>query len=134
MSFISNLEQSAVHLGEFLSGEFGQLVKELEPIAKSAATGVLAQLLPDAVKIVTDIASGQLDSSAKKEAAVAALGAKAESLGLAAGGSVLSAAVELGLQVAAAQSPAVAATLSQPAASGAASAAAGSSAPAGAAS
>jgi hypothetical protein len=118
MSLFSSLGQSIEHLGQFLSGEFGKLIQELEPIAKTDVTNALASLIPLAIPIVTELASGQLSSTDKRNAALASLGSAAESAGISVGTSVLNSAIELGLQIAATQSPVVAASLNKPASAG----------------
>lgn len=123
MSFIANIEQSVEHLGQFISGAFGKLVKELEPLAKSDVDALLAALLPDAVNIVSELATGQLSNPEKRQAAISALGAKASGIAAADVPGLLGAAVEIGLQIAAVQNPAVATSLAG-SGSGAAAAAA----------
>lgn len=106
MSLLTNIKQSVEHFGEFISGEFGKFFQEIEPIAKTDALNLLNSLLPEAVSIVTGLATGQLSSSAKRDAAISQLAAHAEANGIAAGTSLLSTAVELGLQIAKADAPA----------------------------
>jgi hypothetical protein len=93
-------------ISAFFSKEFHNLWTALFPVIKTEAGEALSAILPQALTIVSQLATGSLDSSAKRDAAVAALTASAESAGIKAGTSIVNAAIELAYQQYQATTPA----------------------------
>jgi hypothetical protein len=78
-----------------LLGVSKTIIAFILPILKNQIGVSLEKLLPIALGIVTELASGQLSNSEKRDAAVKRLAAAATAQGISAGVSVLNLAVEL---------------------------------------